>query len=435
MHSSVACADEIAGGRSVIFQITPSQVSCPQCGVRGIKNEACIHMDLCPCGSHWCFLCGRSHGNGPGQCPKNRGCDQQSIYLENHTGWDSFNLPGETPALGSALNYLTPCSHHCTAAAPLKTLSVFPCGRRALQELLRRRQAFFVRQIKEAAEPALWGALEEAHCDLLKDTPCVGRSVSWDEIDTAQYPMFGPNAPQEGEDPAAVEARMQAHWEELRQADVLAERGRRRARQLKMVLPGFFSTLLAALVVGSSYYQANYAVNPVTEIKPPAPVPVTCHPDTERLPALPYFVGCRNGKLTGCRRRQLPPPPPATTIFNATGYNATADQSCPWSAPPAEPDGLQNVTERHDFDKAPAVFDPWASVPAPQSYAAWAGCAPPTCHIAPHANPNRRPVLYTVALARPPPPPPPQPSQAVQARGRPLLYQPILHRPLRRLEL
>ena len=39
---------------------------CPQCGTRVIKDDACIHMDLCRCRSSWCFLCGRLEGRGEG---------------------------------------------------------------------------------------------------------------------------------------------------------------------------------------------------------------------------------------------------------------------------------------------------------------------------------------------------------------------------------
>eukprot|EP01051_Picozoa_sp_SAG22_P010393 SAG22_NODE_934_length_6428_cov_3.928267_4_plen_148_part_00 len=98
---------------------------------------------------------------GAGQCKRGGGCDESNIYLERHDGWSDFNLDGETPQFG------------------------------AQKELLRRRQAFFVRQIKEATDPELWAALEAAHPDLLKECPTPGRQIRWQEISAAQYPMFG----------------------------------------------------------------------------------------------------------------------------------------------------------------------------------------------------------------------------------------------------
>jgi hypothetical protein len=68
------------------------KIACPACGVQCVKDDACIHMDSCPCGSSWCFLCGKPSGPGAGKCPRGRGCDAQNCYLERHTGWGDFGI-------------------------------------------------------------------------------------------------------------------------------------------------------------------------------------------------------------------------------------------------------------------------------------------------------------------------------------------------------
>ena len=103
--------------------------------------QACIHMDSCNCGSHWCFLCTKEN------CPRGRGgCDEASYYLEQHPGWGNFALPnsGETPAFA------------------------------AQQEFLRRRQAFEVGAVKAHTDPELWARLREHHVDLLQNVPTKG---------------------------------------------------------------------------------------------------------------------------------------------------------------------------------------------------------------------------------------------------------------------
>ena len=142
-----------------------ASIQCPSCGVQAVKDDACIHMDSCPCRAAWCFLCGRLSGDADeGKCPRGRGgCDEKSYYLEAHDGWGSFNLPGENPAFG------------------------------AQQEFLRRRQAFYVRRVMEAADSASWAQLREQSPGLLSECPTPGRKIEWHELASAAFPLFGPN--------------------------------------------------------------------------------------------------------------------------------------------------------------------------------------------------------------------------------------------------
>lgn len=141
-----------------------SSIRCPSCGTHTVKDDACIHMDGCPCQASWCFLCGRLSGSDKGQCPRQPqpgGCDQQGLFLEQMQGWEGFALRGENPAYG------------------------------AQQEFLRRRQAFFVRRVMEETDPKLWAQLRAVSPGLLTDCPTPGRKIEWDDVATAEFPSFG----------------------------------------------------------------------------------------------------------------------------------------------------------------------------------------------------------------------------------------------------
>jgi hypothetical protein len=139
------------------------KIACPSCGMQCVKDDACIHMDSCPCGSSWCFLCGKRNGHGEDYCTRGSGCDAQSCFLERHTGWGEFGINGETASQG------------------------------AQKEYLRQRQAFLVRKLKEKADPVLWERLRNESPRLLKDVPTDGRDIDWDTLDTAEMPLFGSN--------------------------------------------------------------------------------------------------------------------------------------------------------------------------------------------------------------------------------------------------
>lgn len=59
-----------------------ASIQCPSCGTEAVKDDACVHMDSCPCGSHWCFLCGKLSGaRRDGHCPRGGGgCDEPSCF-------------------------------------------------------------------------------------------------------------------------------------------------------------------------------------------------------------------------------------------------------------------------------------------------------------------------------------------------------------------
>ena len=62
----------LASALVVVMDLTSCLLThSPRCGVRVLKDEKCIHMDSCPCGSRWCYLCGKEG------CPRNGGgCDE-----------------------------------------------------------------------------------------------------------------------------------------------------------------------------------------------------------------------------------------------------------------------------------------------------------------------------------------------------------------------
>lgn len=145
----------------------------------------------------------------------------------------------------------------------------------AQQELLRRRQAYFVRKIKETADPSLWAALEAAHPSLLDKTPSDGRSIPWDSLTDAQYPMFGSQAPQDGEDAAAVEARMQAWVADQERQEQVAARRRCQMQCLKLSAPMLCAVFLVALVIGTKLILQLNSPSPAVRIasSPPAQKP------------------------------------------------------------------------------------------------------------------------------------------------------------------
>ena len=120
----------------------------------------------CACGSKWCFLCNKESGDGPGECPRGPGkggCDEHALFLEKHDGWGDFAIRDENEAAG------------------------------AQKEFLRRRMAFLLREVKNDTPPEVWAQLRGKHADLLEDVPTPGRRIDWDEIDTAELPLFGAN--------------------------------------------------------------------------------------------------------------------------------------------------------------------------------------------------------------------------------------------------
>lgn len=208
-------------------------------------------MDSCPCRTGWCFLCGKLSGSDPGKCPRGAGgCDEASCFLESHPGWNNFAINGESPGAG------------------------------ARDEFLRRRQAFYVRRVKENADPQLWAQLREKSPTLLTDVPTPGRKIDWESVSTAEYPLFGANVGRDDisdivdrEAPVDNEAaeRFEQHFREELEADARRERRQRRQRQIKMA---WIFMLTATATLLTAWVTLTDFDNPQKFSEPPiAPLP------------------------------------------------------------------------------------------------------------------------------------------------------------------
>ena len=223
---------------------TGGSLRCPKCGVRALKNNACIHMDSCACGSSWCFLCNKLSGDGPGQCPRGQGkggCDEDAMFLQNCPGWENFALPdlGEDPGMG------------------------------AQQEFLRRRMAFVCRAVKSETPPHIWQQLRQKHPDLLSDVPTPGRSIDWDALDVAEMPLFGANGGGGGDGGDTAAQRVQEHWAAMRGQEVEHEM-RNERMVIRTARRAMFPSLVIALVIAILLVDSSV----VMRVWPP-PSPVT----------------------------------------------------------------------------------------------------------------------------------------------------------------
>jgi hypothetical protein len=229
-----------------------ASIQCPGCGVQAMKDDACIHMDSCPCRTHWCFLCRRISGDEPGQCPRGPdagGCDGISYYLERHDGWGDFAIAknGETPGAG------------------------------AREEFLRRRQAYYVRQVMEATDPELWRLLQSKSPKLLDDVPTPGRRIPWDrdELSSAEFPLFGSNVGQEDiselvSTDTAVDtvaaANFQQHYRDEMDAEQRREQAARRRRRVKTMQALGAAATIALL---TAWVNLTDFENPLSFVDPP----------------------------------------------------------------------------------------------------------------------------------------------------------------------
>lgn len=56
---------------------------------------------------------------------------------------------------------------------------------------------YYLRLVKERTDHELWEELSRTEPNLLHNTPTHGRSISWNEIDGAEYPLFGATTAQD----------------------------------------------------------------------------------------------------------------------------------------------------------------------------------------------------------------------------------------------
>lgn len=252
-------------------------LQCPRCGVRAVKDDACIHMDSCECGSKWCFLCGKLSTEcrrGPGR----GGCDQESYYLERHTGWGGFALQGENAAFG------------------------------AQQEFLRRRQAFMVRAVMDETEPDLWQAVQRKHPDLLMNTPTDGRHINWSTLHEAEYPLFGGNRSNQDQqaEAAAAQRRLQEHRRQLRLEREEQTRRQAQLRRRQAICIPSAASVIAMILVGTSL---------MMEFSPPM------------SPVIHDLAGSGSGSSADLVPEPQPQPGPAPT---PEPHDGSVELKCDW---------------------------------------------------------------------------------------------------------
>jgi hypothetical protein len=234
---------------------------CPQCGKLANKDDACIHIDSCDCGSSWCYLCGKERS----ECPRGAGrggCDEQGYYLQHFEGWKNFAIAanGESAAAGAQF------------------------------EFLRRRQAFMVKTVMwraDSADPTLWPKLREKEPALLSDTPTPGRNIDWDSLGEADMPLFGGNLRRERErpDPEAARRRMEQMWERERLEQMHAEwREAQRWRRQMCTIP-LWAILTALLVIVTTLlFDTHPPSNPAILVLPEegnSTDPLALYPDSQ----------------------------------------------------------------------------------------------------------------------------------------------------------
>jgi len=63
-----------------------AQMKCPQCGLKGIKDESCTHMSCDSCGCTWCYCCGLDEM----ECEHDEDYPIEDFYRHN-MGWPRLN--------------------------------------------------------------------------------------------------------------------------------------------------------------------------------------------------------------------------------------------------------------------------------------------------------------------------------------------------------
>eukprot|EP01043_Picozoa_sp_COSAG02_P047879 COSAG02_NODE_4636_length_5143_cov_4.342585_2_plen_953_part_00 len=234
-----AGALELARKKLVRALDTAGSLRCPHCGARALKDDACIHMDTCRCGSSWCFLCNKESGDGPGQCPRGPGkggCDEEAMFLQRCPGWENFAIGDESAGMG------------------------------AQQEFLRRRMAFSARAVKSETPEHIWRQLQQKHADLLSDVPTPGRNIEWDSLDTAEMPVFGSNS--SAGDGGTAAQRVQEHWAAMRAQENVHEL-RRHNRIIRDAHRAILPSVVATFVVVFLLVDASVVMRVSS---PPSPV-------------------------------------------------------------------------------------------------------------------------------------------------------------------
>jgi hypothetical protein len=134
-------------------------VLCPNCNVKGEKDDKCMHIKCDVCSTRWCYCCGHMRrGSDKSSICK---CDSISPHLESNPGWDNFAIDDETPGQG------------------------------ALHEFHRQRIMYLLRELKQNTDQNIWNELQVQYPDILENVPTIGRRIDWDSVESAVLPVFG----------------------------------------------------------------------------------------------------------------------------------------------------------------------------------------------------------------------------------------------------
>jgi hypothetical protein len=139
-----------------------ASVRCPNCGYRGVKDGACMHIRCENCRCSWCYCCGRCRGRGSNLCSA---CDQLASHIQSHRGWGTYQVePSETQGYG------------------------------ALHEFHRKRMCYFLRRLVEGVPDLPWSDFWTRNQQmLLTQVPTPKRQITLEDIANASPPYFPPS--------------------------------------------------------------------------------------------------------------------------------------------------------------------------------------------------------------------------------------------------
>ena len=168
--------------------------------------------------------------------------------------------------------------------------------------------------MKQSTDPELWERLRDEHADLIEKVPTIGRSIPWDSIATARFPLFGANKKDDESDEQVLpvlllllvlllltaeqaEARMRRHFAEVERCRRLA--AQKVQFQKRILYGGPF--LLAAIILGLVF--GGELLLPLLQAEGWTPNPVVAtYQNFSHLQLPPAASGCLKNSSGGLNR-------------------------------------------------------------------------------------------------------------------------------------